>query len=96
MAAVALSYGVDTITAITTARQRYTLPTIGAHHDVRIYSASDVYLELLDVSDGSARGATYQTLVGGQQHTRRISRREFAISGAGSQSVEVTAAPAST
>lgn len=94
MATVALTVNTDTITSITTARQRYTLPTGGAHWDVRIYSAAECYLELVDASDGSARGSVYQTLAAATQHVRRVSRGEFVISGAGSQSVEVTAAPA--
>lgn len=90
MAAIALTANTPDRTTISTTRQRYTMPS-GATW-VRIYSASDCYLELVDGSDGSALGTDYETLVGGQAHSRQIRRGEFCVSGSASQSLEVTAA----
>ena len=91
MAAVALTLNTPTRTAVTTARQRYTMPT-GATAPVwvRIYSASDCYLELGDHADGGVLGSAYETIPAGVVTARMIRRGEFCIAGSASQTVEVT------
>jgi hypothetical protein len=81
---------VASLTAAT--RTRYVMPAGGAATWVRIYSASDCYLELADVGDATSQGTDFETVKGGQATTRQIRRGEFALSGSTSQDVEVTAA----
>lgn len=90
--AVALTVNAIDIENIGTTRTRYTMPAGGNATWVRIYSASDCYLELVDAADGGARGSNYETVKGGTAYSRQIRRGEFCLSGSTTQDVEVTAA----
>lgn len=90
MATVPLSLGIPTVTTLATTRTRYTVP--GNTVFVRIYSASDLFLELVDAADGSAAGTIGETIPAGAVVVRRIARGEFALSAvSGTPSAQVTA-----
>lgn len=90
--AVTLVVNAIDIESISTTRTKYTMPSGGNATWVRIYSASDCYLELVDAGDGTTRGSNYETVKGGTAYSRQIRRGEFCLSGSATQDVEVTAA----
>lgn len=99
MAAIDLALNTPDVATISTARQRYNLPPNATHtrtvapYWVRIYSAAECYLELVDAGDGTALGADFETIPAGTPTARVIRRGEFCISGSAAQDVEVTVAP---
>lgn len=90
--AVTLTVNTPDIASIGTTRTKYTMPSGGHATWVRIYSASDCYLEFVDAADGGALGSDYETVKGGTAYTRQIRRGEFCLTGSATQDVQVTAA----
>lgn len=91
--AQALSANTPVTVAVTAnTRTRCTMPSQGHCTWLRLYSASDFYLELVDAADGGATGSSKETYKGGQAHSRQMRRGEFCLSGTASQDIETTAA----
>jgi len=83
---------IDTSESTANKVRRYLAPTTGAPKWYRLFCASDLYLELGDVTDAASLGSAYETLKGGVEHVRAIRRGEFGLAcAATSASVEVTA-----
>ena len=93
MAAVTLTLGVpkrETLSSTSNQSRRVVLP--GTPCWLRIFSASDCYLELKDVTDNAALGTDYETILANTTAVRRLAQSVVGVAGAAaSQVVELTA-----
>lgn len=73
-------------------RRRVVMPSGGGFRFIRVYSASDLYIEHIDAADESTIGDYLETIPGGIETVRYIGRGEIALSpSSAGQEVELTA-----